>query len=229
MHSAELDYPKEEGHQLHSCPEEDLCFERGRISIFLQPHCSFYTAARSCQPCLAFLVWSVWSSESQHAPFFFFNYLTMPTANQRAEDHDTDWREGPWYRDREIDWYKTSSLKVKLAKSKREGERQRTEGVKWEASSCHSMLLSEVEVMCLMSDLMSAVSGRVTLWWHSQNFSGSIKIYIYSRAAAVFSITSRFTVKALAEALMDSWYIYYVYTVYSTCKQGQRSHLCLKM
>lgn len=46
----------------------------------------------------------------------FSNHSTMPTANQRAGDRDTDWRDGPWYRDGEIDWYNTSSLKVKVGK-----------------------------------------------------------------------------------------------------------------
>lgn len=54
MHSTELDHPKGRGHKLHLCPE-DLRFEKGRICIFLQPHCSFYAAALELSALSCFL------------------------------------------------------------------------------------------------------------------------------------------------------------------------------
>lgn len=164
-HSAEIT-EGERGHQLHFCQEQDLCFEKGRISIFLQPHCSFYIAAPklSALPCfLSLICLRLWIPNTLHSPntFFSFSYSTMPTANHRAADHDTDWREGPWYRDGEIDWYKTSSLKVK----RRERDREQRG---WNEK--HWAVTAQIEVMPLISDSMSAESAQVMLWWHSPHY-----------------------------------------------------------
>lgn len=76
--------------------------------------------------------------------------------------------------------------KWKLAESKRGSKIREQRGwneKRWAVAAC---CVGEVEVMCLMSSLMSVVSGWVMLSWHTQNFSGSVKICIYGRAAWVF-------------------------------------------
>lgn len=124
-----------------------------------------------------------------HLFFTPSNYLTIPTANQNTRDHDTDWREGPWYRDRKIDWYETSSLKVKIGRIKEREQDKRAERVKWKALSCRSMLCWRGwgDVFDEQLDV-SGVRMSDALLTHSELFRVSQDLYLWQSSLSFFPL-----------------------------------------
>lgn len=131
MHSAEPDRPLEEGHSLHFAREKDLRFEKGRISIFLQPRCSFYAAApRAVGLAFAFLVWSFRGSEIPTRGRPVIHPWPQPIRKleivTRIEAAALDTNRG-------IDWCKASCHQKGSNQSREGGGRRRTGGREMES------------------------------------------------------------------------------------------------
>lgn len=157
----------------------------------MQPHCSFYTAARSCQACLAFLVWSVWGSESQRAPIFLqlFHHTHRESKGCRS-----------WHRLKRRLFYEPERAvdikhhsKPKSTVSKRESEMRGCGG--WSGNAQAVRLLREAEVMCFPGGLMPVVSGQwrfggkvncvkvnpdLYLLWNSDSADAKDRLFIHS-------------------------------------------------
>ena len=165
--------------------------KRGELASSCSLSAPFIQQNHSCQPHVAFLVWSVSGSViSTHS----FSFSIIQSCPQRIKGLQimTQIRERVLNieTDRLID---IESLRLKVAKSKRERERER-ERVKWKWLSCWSERLK----WCVWWETWEMI------WWHSQNFlwvNQDLKFF----GKCIFSPLHIQAGNALSQ--MSNWYV----------------------